>query len=143
MSPVTDAAVAPAPSKVLNIALWLAQLVLALMYGMAGVMKTTQPIAELSKTVPWSKDVPEMLVRFIGACELAGALGLVLPAATRILPILTPLAATALASVMFLATAFHVSRGEFQYLSFTLGLFAAAAFIAWGRYVKAPIAPRR
>jgi putative oxidoreductase len=80
------------------------------------------------------------MVRFIGACELAGAVGLILPAATRIRPMLTPLAASGLVVVMLLAMAFHISRGEAaQALPINLTLGALAAFVAWGRFRKAPI----
>jgi len=56
------------------------------------------------------------LVRFIGVSELAGALGLILPAATRIRPGLTPLAALGLSTIMALAMLFHLVRGEPQAL---------------------------
>jgi hypothetical protein len=109
---------------------------------MAGVMKTTMPIDELAKTVNWAADVPLLLVRFIGLSELAGALGLVLPALTRIMPVLTPLAAAGLTLVMILAAGFHLTRGEAAAIGFTLVLGAAAAFVAWGRWRRVPIAAR-
>jgi putative oxidoreductase len=125
-----------------NIALWLAQGLLALLFGMAGVMKTTQPIAELAQTLPWAGDVPAGLVRFIGAAELAGALGMILPTATRIAPRLTPLAAIGLALVMVLAAAFHLTRSEASALPINLALGGLALFVAWGRFKKVPIAAR-
>ena len=81
-------------------------------------------------------------MRFIGAAELAGALGLLLPSLTRIQPRLTVLAALGLIVVMVLASAFHLSRGEGAMLPMNLALAAVAAFIAWGRSKAAPIAPR-
>ena len=90
--------VTPSGSTALHVTLWMAQLLLALAFGMAGIMKSTQPVAELAVAMSWTADVPAALVRFIGASELAAALGLVLPAATRIRPLLTPLAAIGLAS---------------------------------------------
>ena len=73
--------------------------------------------------------------------ELAGGLGLILPAATRIRPLLTPLAATGLLTIMVLAAGFHLSRGESgPLINFTFG--AMAAFIAWGRFKKAPLQAR-
>ena len=98
--------------KALHVALWVAQILLAAAFGMAGVMKTTRPIAELAQMMVWPGALPPGLVRFIGASELAGALGLILPAVTRIKPGLTPLAAAGLALVMLLACVFHLSRGE-------------------------------
>jgi putative oxidoreductase len=131
-----------ASGKGLHIALWVTQVALALMFAMAGLMKSTQPIEELGKKMTWVLDMPS-LTRFIGIAELAGAVGLILPAATRIMPKLTPLAALGLTVVMILATIFHISRGEFQALPITLILGGLAAFVAWGRYKKAPIAPRQ
>src|SRR5688572_4600183 len=97
------APIATRRSPALNISLWVAQVILAAMFAMAGVMKLTQPIETLALTVPWSADVPLALVRFIGASELAAAIGLLLPSLTRIKPWLTPLAAAGLATIMLLA----------------------------------------
>ena len=128
----------------MSAALWVVQVLLAAAFGMAGVMKTTLPIPELTANgVAWAADLPVALVRFIGACELTGAIGLILPAATRIRPSLTPLAAAGLATIMALAMVFHLFRGEMGALPFNLGLGALAAFVVWGRAFKAPIAPRR
>jgi hypothetical protein len=108
---------------------------------MAGFMKLTTPIPELVTKLPWVASLPH-LVRFIGASEIAGSLGLVLPAATRIRPALTSLAALGLVVVMVLAMAFHLSRGEVEALPINLILGGMAAFVAWGRARKAPIAAR-
>lgn len=122
----------------LNLALWSTQILLAAMFGMAGCMKLSQPITQLSAMLPWTAQVPEGLVRFIGTAEIAGAVGLILPAATRILPVLTPLAASGLVLVMVLASGFHVSRGETMNLPINVVLGALATFVAWGRFKKAP-----
>ena len=61
----------------------------------------------------WPAAVPAPLVRFIGVAEFLGGLGLILPAATRVKPMLTPLAGVGLAVAMLLAAGFHTSRGEF------------------------------
>jgi uncharacterized membrane protein YphA (DoxX/SURF4 family) len=120
-------------------ALWTVQVLLAAAFGISGFGKATVPLAELGARMTWVNDVPGPLVRFIGTVELLGALGLVLPAATRILPWLTPLAAAGLATDMLLASAFHVSRGE---PPVTLVLLALSAFVAWGRFRRAPIRKR-
>ena len=130
------------PNKALHVALWVSQILLAVMFGMAGVMKTTKPIADLAQMMPWTTALPPGVVRFIGASELLGAIGLVIPALTRIKPILTPLAASGLTLIMLLATVFHLTRGETQALPVNLTLAALAAFVAWGRFKKAPIPPR-
>lgn len=129
------------PSKVLNIALWIAQFALSGLFLMAGFMKLTQPIEVLSATVAWAADMPG-LVRFIGLSELLGGIGLLLPAFLRIKPVLTPLAAVGIAIIMVLAMGYHGMRGEFGSVIFNLFLFGVAVFVAWGRFKKAPIAPR-
>lgn len=73
-------------------------------------------------------------VRFIGAMELLGGIGLILPAATGIAPILTPIAATGLAIIMVLAAATHVRRKEPSGVAFTAVLFVLAVLVAWGRF---------
>jgi putative oxidoreductase len=129
-------------SRALHVALWVVQGLLAVAFAMGGLMKVATPIVELAQKMPWVADVPEALVRFIGVAELSGALGLILPAATRVKPILTPVAGAGLVLVMVLASAFHLSRGEPQVLPINFVLGGLAAFVAWGRLRKAPIAPR-
>ena len=131
-----------APSKALQIILWIAQVLLAAMFLMAGISKTFQPIDQLSQMLPWASQVPVGLVRFIGVSELLGGLGLVLPALLRIQPRLTVLAAIGLAAVMVFAALFHATRGEFSAIGMNLILAAIALFIAWGRTKKAPIQPK-
>lgn len=125
----------------MNIALWIAQVLLAVAFGMAGFMKLVSPIDDLARNMAWVYEA-RALVRFIGAAELLGALGLILPAAMRIKPWFTPLAAVALGVVMLLAMGFHATRGEFEALPVNLALGGIATFIAWGRWKKVPIAPR-
>ena len=127
-------------SKALHITLWIAQVILAAMFLMSGFMKVSQPIDQLSKMLPWTAQVAEGLVRFIGVAEILGALGLILPSLLRIQPKLTPIAAVGLALVMLFAAAFHISRGETPAIGMNFVLIAIAAFIAWGRFKRAPIA---
>ena len=135
-------AVTPVRRRGLRITLWVVQVGLAAMFLMAGIMKLTQPIDALVASLPWAADVPEMLVRFIGTAELAGALGLILPSLTRVKPHLTALAAIGLIVVMVLASGFHITRGEYGMVPMNLVLATAAAFVAWGRGKAAPIVPR-
>jgi uncharacterized membrane protein YphA (DoxX/SURF4 family) len=134
--------VQPSSSKGLRITLWVLQVLLALAFIGAGAMKLFTPMAEFDASMAWVHSMPEALVRFIGAAEVAGALGLILPALTRIKPGLTALAAAGLAVVMVLAAAFHLSRGEMGGIVPNIILGGLAAFVAWGRFKKAPIAPR-
>ena len=126
----------------LRIALWIAQLVLFLVFAATGFVKLTLPIAQLAPVMSWVADAPPALVRFIGVAELAGAVGVLLPALTRVHPALTPLAALGLAIVMGLATAANLASGELAHAAVSFPLGALAAFVAWGRFARAPIAPR-
>jgi uncharacterized membrane protein YphA (DoxX/SURF4 family) len=135
-APGSDSANRP---KAWNVSLWVVQIVLASAFGIAGIMKAALPISVLAQNMGWPGAVPPALVRFIGVSELAGAIGLILPAATRIGPMLTPLAGAGLVVVMVLAAAFHLSRGEFDPLPINFTLGALAAFVGWGRLKLAPI----
>jgi putative oxidoreductase len=126
--------------NLMNLLLWLVQVLLAVAFGMAGFMKATQPIDALVQGgMAWAAQMPVAVVRFIGVSELLGAIGLILPAATGIKPSLTPLAALGLLTIMILAMAFHVSRAEPGALPINMMLGGLAAFVAWGRTKKAPI----
>ena len=81
------------------------------------------------------QDVPRALSLFSGWAEIAGGLGLIVPAAMRIAPWLTPLAALGLATIMILAIPFHIVRGEASVIWIHALLAALALFVAWGRRV--------
>lgn len=139
----TAAAIADRPAgKALPVALWVVQVLLAFLFGGAGFAKVTAPLPELATSLPYTADLPGALVRFIGVSELAGAIGLVLPALFRVLPILTPCAAIGINVVMWLATLFHLFRGEWRDMVMTFIIGNFAAFVAWGRLKKAPISAR-
>jgi len=128
--------------KRLRLALGLVRRLLAIRFAITGFLKLTGPIPALARVLGWPGAVPAGLVRFIGLAELAGAIGLVLPALTGIKPALTACAAIGLCTVMALATLFHLSRGERSPLPITLGLGALAAFVAWGQTRVAPMSAR-
>ncbi|MCC5621586.1 DoxX family protein [Nostoc sp. CHAB 5715] len=126
-----------------SIGLWVAQILLAVAFGGAGIMKLFQPIEALGAMMNWVNVSPELLVRFIGLVEIAGALGMILPALTRILPGLTPLAALGFAVIQVLAIGVHAWLGETAMsLPMNLVLLALSLFVLWGRTRKAPISPR-
>lgn len=86
------------------------------------------------KSLPWVADFSTGTVRLIGAVEVLGAIGLILPALTGIVPLLTPIAATGLALVMALAIVVHARRKESSAIAFNAVLLIMAAVIAWGRF---------
>lgn len=129
-------------SKALHISLWVAQILLALAFGMSGFMKISMPIADLAANgLGFVTRYSEGMVRFIGTMEVLAALGLILPAALRIKTALTPLAAVGLALIMILAINEHVSQDE--PIVPNIILFAIASFIAWGRFKAAPIQSKK
>lgn len=126
-------------TKTINILLWIAQVLLAGAFIMAGLTKSFQPIEEIAKMLPWVNDSPVALVRFIGISELLGGIGLLLPSILRIQPKLTALAAMGLMIIMVLATAFHIYRGEYEAIGVNIIIGLIAFFIYWGRTKKSPI----
>ena len=142
MSEATLATPESRPSKGLHIALWIVQALLAFAFGAAGLMKATAPVEELAKNMAWVANSAPALVRFIGVSELLGAVGLILPAALRIKPVLTPVAASGLVVIMVLAAGVHLVNAEAG-VPVNVVLGGLAAFVAWGRLSKAPVAPRR
>jgi len=114
-----------------NLILWSVQVFLALFFFAAGVPKIVG--RGLEKWVGFS-DLPRPLVVFIGVSEVLGALGLVLPMATGILPWLTPLAAIGLAITVLMASGFHL-RADERLPALETALWASiAAVIAIGRW---------
>ncbi len=123
------------------IVLWIVQGLLALAFLMAGFMKSTRPLADLKKNMAWVGSVPAGLVRFIGIVEILGALGLILPKLTKIVPQLTIAAAIGLVLVMLSAAIFHTTRKEYSGIGVNVVLLLLAAFIAVGYLAAwAPIA---
>jgi len=119
--------------------LWTVQGLLALVFLFAGGMKLVLPIEELTREM----ELPGWFLRFIGVCEVAGALGLILPGLTRIRPGLTPLAAAGLVIIMVGATAttLAIGDGAGALVPFVVGLLAAS--VAYGRSRLAPHPQRR
>jgi uncharacterized membrane protein len=138
----SSAAVDARPPRAPHLTLWLLQLLLAAPFLLVGYLHAVAPIADSAAHAPWVASLPVALVRGIGGAELAGALGLLVPAATRIRPRLTPLAAAGLAALMALAIPFHLARGETGAIGPNLVLGSLAALVAWGRTSWAPIGPR-
>ena len=118
----------------MNIALWIVQILLAIAFGMAGLTKIIQPKEKLAAQMGWVEDFAPTTVKVIGALELLGAIGLILPLLIGILPWLTPLAAAGLVLTMLGAMATHVRRQEYQNLIVNLVLLLLAAFVAYGRF---------
>jgi putative oxidoreductase len=119
----------------MNIALWIAQVLLGVMYGMSGILKTLQT-AKAKEQFPWAKNRSDGFVRFVGTSELLGAVGVILPLLTGILPWLTPLAAIGLSLIQLLAIfTEHLPKKEFNVLPVNILLLALSVFIVFGRWI--------
>jgi DoxX-like family len=121
----------------MNIALWIAQGLLAFVYFAAGGLKIIRPREQLAASgrLDWVKDHSDAGVKAVGAVEVLGALGVILPWATGIAPILTPIAAVGLVIVQIGAVRVHLTRNERQPLPINVVLLLLAAFVAVGRFV--------
>jgi hypothetical protein len=122
----------------MNIALWTAQGLLAFVYLVAGGLKVIRPREQLVATgrLDWMKDSSDTAVKALGAVEVLGALGMILPEATGIARILTPIAAVGLVIVQIGALRVHLTRNERQPLPINVVLLVLAAFVAIGRIVS-------
>jgi uncharacterized membrane protein YphA (DoxX/SURF4 family) len=123
----------------MGIALWVAQVLLAVAFLGAGATKLMQPKEKLAKTMAWVEDFSQPTVRLIGALEVLGAIGVVLPALTGILPWLTPLAALGLVLLMAGAVYTHLRREEGSAVVPPTVLLLLAALVAVGRSFVLPL----
>jgi len=119
-----------------NVVLWIVAGLLAAVYLAAGGMKVATPREKLlaNPNTAWTADYSDADVKGIGVVEILGALGLVLPWALGIAPVLTPLAATGLVSVQAGAIVVHARRKEAKALPMNVVLLLSAAFVAIGRF---------
>ena len=120
----------------MNIALWIAQGLLAAMYLMVGSMKVFQPDkVRKNPQMTWAHKRPDNYIRFVGTTEVLGGLGLILPLVTGILPWLTVLAAIGLILIQLLAIfSEHLPRKEYNVIPLNILLLALAVFVVIGRW---------
>jgi uncharacterized membrane protein YphA (DoxX/SURF4 family) len=114
--------------------LWIVQVLLALTFSNAAGRKLVRQKGKPSKSMAWREDFSQRTVRRVGVLELVGAVGLVLPALTGILPWLTPLAAAGLALTMIGAALTHLRRGEYETIPVIAMLTVMALFVTFGRF---------
>ena len=120
----------------MNIALWIIAGLLAAVFLIAGANKLFIPQQKLAKAPGggWVLDFSGSFVKTLGAVEIVGAAGLILPAALGIGPILVPLAALGLAIIMTGAATVEFRRQEFKHMVLNLIYLALIIFVAWGRF---------
>jgi uncharacterized membrane protein YphA (DoxX/SURF4 family) len=115
--------------RAMTVTLWSIQVVLALIFLFAGSMKLALPIEVMTAQMP----LPGLFLRFIGVCEVAGALGLILPGLLRIQRGLTPLAASGLVVIMVGAVIVTLVSGSVAGAVVPLVVGALAFCVASGR----------
>jgi uncharacterized membrane protein YphA (DoxX/SURF4 family) len=129
----------------MSIALWVVQVLVAAAFLVSGATKLSQPKEKLVKMAerfqehrPWMEDFSQPTVRIIGALEVLGAIGIVLPSLTGIVPWLTPLAALGLVLTMIGAALTHLRRAEYGAIAVNAVLLILAALVAYGRFFVVP-----
>jgi hypothetical protein len=125
----TPRAVPSQRAKKLNLVLWIIQALLAALFLFAGGTKLVMPIEAMTQQIA----LPGLFLRFIGVCEVLGALGLILPGLLHIRPQLTALAAAGLVIIMIGATVTTVIAGPVPAALFPLVVGILAAFVAVNR----------
>jgi hypothetical protein len=138
-SPPSPAAERTKSPRALNVALWVVQGLLGVTFVGTAFWKVLTPLPELAAMIPWAGQVSPTFLYVTAAADLAGGVGIVVPALTRIKPGLTVLAALGCAALQLCAVAFHVSRGEAANTPFNFFLAALSLFVSWGRRQRAPI----
>lgn len=126
----------------MNLALWIIAAVLAAAFATGALAQLLLPkdrYRNLHESQHWADDFAAGKIKAIGSVKLLGALGLVLPAAFNIVPVLTPVAACGLALFMSGAGTTRFRRGEWVNMIGDLVLMGIFAFLAWGRFDLAPL----
>ena len=120
----------------MNLTLWIIAGLLAAGFLIAGANKLFIPQEKLAKAPGggWVLDFSAGFVKVLGAVEILGAVGLILPALLGIAPILVPLAAVGLALIMVGAATVEFRRHEYKHVLVNLIYLVLAAFVAWGRF---------
>jgi hypothetical protein len=121
-----------------SIALWIGQGLLALVFLAAGGMKLAMPLDVLAQLSP----LPALFLKLVGAAEICGVLGLILPGLLRIWTALTPLAASGLVLIMICATVATMATGPVAPALLPLVVGIVAGSVAYGRWRVAPLHTR-
>lgn len=118
----------------MNTMLWSLQFITALIFMYSGINKSIFSEQKLvAKGQTGVEGLPLPLIRFIGISEIFGAVGLIVPWWTNILPVLTPIAAICFAVMMILAARIHYKRKEYKNVLTNGMIFLTCLFIAYGR----------
>jgi len=124
----------------MNVTLWIMQVLLAVVFAAHGWMLVSPP-PELLDIINEEMGVGFRLT--LGIAEILGAVGILLPGITRVLPRLTEVSAACFAFVSVSATIWHVWRGEMSSAAITAALVILTTFVAYGRWRVRPIRPKQ
>jgi hypothetical protein len=130
---------APHPRKSLHLSLWVLQGLVAVVFAIFGVMMLLEPKDRLVEQLSWAAAIPVTVLRFIGACELLGAVGLVAPGLAQKKTELTRVAGVGLTTLSLFACLFLLVRRDYDNLLLPFVLGCLSAFIVWGRSNAAPL----
>ena len=123
----------------MNVVLWVIAVLLGVAFIGAGAMKALRPKDQLAASgMGWTDDYSAGAVKAIGVLEILAGIGLILPAAVDILPVLVPLAALGLAIIMAGAAVVHARRKEYPVIGANVLIFLLAAVVVWGRFGPYP-----
>lgn len=118
-----------------NVVLWILAGLLAAAFLGAGAMKAIRPKEQLAAAgMAWTEDFSAGMVKLIGILEVLAAIGLILPAALDIAPVLVPVTATCVAALFTGAVIMRLRRGERATIAADLIYLAIAVFVAWSRF---------
>ncbi|MFI7004589.1 DoxX family protein [Nocardia sp. NPDC050175] len=120
----------------MNITLWIAAGLLAVVALAGGISKTFVPKEKLA-AVPggeWTEPISGGFIKALGVLELLAAVGLILPAALDIVPVLVPVTAACWVLLMVGAMITHLRDGGYKFVVLNVAYLALAVFIAWGRF---------
>jgi uncharacterized membrane protein YphA (DoxX/SURF4 family) len=122
----------------MNPLIWMIQILMAVLFVLHGLAMFNPPMA-VQESVVKNMGYSLPFLKIIGTLEVLGGLGLILPAWTRIMPFLSPLAALGLVIIMIGAAASHARQGEGKQTMATSVVTLLVAFVAIGRFWIAPI----
>ena len=120
----------------MNTALWITQGILATVFASSGLIILLLPKEKLAPKLSWVREYSDGTKLFICLAKITGSIGLILPMYLNILPVLTPIAALGLATIMLLALLYHLRRNEFKDIPATIIFLALTLFIVINRFQK-------
>lgn len=118
----------------MNTTIWIIQCVLATVFSASGLVIMWLPKKKLATRLSWVNEYSDGMRYFICSSKIAGAIGLILPMYLNILPILTPIAALGIATIMVLAIEYHIRKKEYKDLPAPIIFLALSLFVAYSRF---------